>query len=272
LSGKVLIYPGADEVLHTLCAHVVASIRKDPPLKLWMRCSDPEHVAQLHALYEDRPVLDSVRSQVHAVGAVLVDDIEDADVVLGVHSQGAEQGDWAMRKALPQPQPVAKMQAWLADLTSGAPGARPLAIVDLAYANGGDPQLVELLCSGDSLLRLAAYAGWNTASNSLGSLLAQLVLARGRYRDEANRHNVFLRLAEDWGYQSWRRQVLRDTLRTERAGEAAWTPQELAAKAGATVVPALNEWLAQHRTGWQVCGSYLPWDRTFEIGLRLEAA
>ena len=145
LAGKVLIYPGADEVLHTLCAHVVASVREDPPLKLWMSCSDPAHVEHLHALYEDRPVLDSVRSQVQAVGAVLVDDAAQADVVLGVHSQGAEQGDWAMRKALPQPQDVTQIQAWLESLTTGAAVARPLAIADLAYANGGDPQVVELL-------------------------------------------------------------------------------------------------------------------------------
>ena len=272
LTGKVLIYPGADEVLHTLCAHAVASLRKDPPLKLWMHCSDPDHVELLNALYEDRPVLDSVRSQVHAVGAVLVDDPVQADVVLGIHSQGGEQGDWAMRKPLPQPLPAGHLQRWLDQLQTGNSAGLPLAIADLAYANGGDPQLVELLCADGGMKPLAAYAGWNTASNSLGSLLAQLVLARGRYAEAGNQRNLALRIAEDWGYQSWRRQVLRDAVRTDHGSESALTAQQLAALADATVVPALNAWLAQHRLPWRVTESYLPWDRTFEIGLRLEAA
>ncbi len=271
LTDRVLIYPGADEVLHTLCAHAVAGLRQAPPLKLWLSCSDPAHISQLHALYEDRPVLDSVRSQVQAVDAVLVDDIADADAVLAVHTQGTQQGDWAMRKALPQPQPPAHVQAWVAMLQSGALAELPLAVVDLAYANGGDPVLVAELAHSGALHRLAAYAGWNTASNSLGGALAQMVLARGRYRDADNQRNVVLRLAEDWGYQSWLRQDLRDAVRATVADESAMNAQSLAALADATVVPALNAWCAQQTLPWRIAHSYLPWDRTFEIGLRLKA-
>ncbi|MBC7917074.1 MAG: DUF4127 family protein [Rhodoferax sp.] len=271
LTEQVLIYPGADEVLHTLCAHAVSRLRNDPPLKLWMSCSDPAHVGQLRALYEDRPVLDSVASQVHAVGAMLVDDPAQADVVLAVHTQGREQGDWAMRKALPQPQPLDNLQAWFSNLRSGPHAALPLAMVDLAYANGSDPALVALVAQSHGIQRLAAYSGWNTASNSLGSLLAQLVLARGRYSDASNQRNVVLRIAEDWGYQSWLRQVLRDAL-AAAGGESTLDPAALAAQAHATVVPALNAWCAQQNLPWRIAQSYLPWDRTFEIGLRLEAA
>lgn len=272
LTNKVLIYPGADEVLHTLCAHVVATLRQDPPLKLWMSCSDPDHVEQLHALYEDRPVLDSVRSQMSAVGAMLVKDPADADVILGIHTQGNEQGDWATRKALPQPVPPGQIESWMKGLQTAVLRERPLAIADLAYANGGDPQLVECLCAQGRLQSLAGYAGWNTASNSLGSLLAQLVLARGEYMKTCNQRNVALRLAEDWGYQSWRRQVLRDMLRTDPDSELALTSQQLVTLIHVTVVPALNDWFAVHRLAWRVRESYLPWDRTFEIGLRLEMA
>ena len=271
LVDRVLIYPGADEVLHTLCAHAVATLRQDPPLKLWLSCSDPAHVSQLHALYEDRPVLDSLRSQVQAVGAVLVDDVAEADAVLAVHTQGMQQGDWAMRKALPQPQPTTQVQAWLATLQRGALAELPLAVVDLAYANGGDPVLVDQLAASGALHQLAAYAGWNTASNSLGSALAQMVLARGRYLAADNQRNVVLRLAEDWGYQSWLRQDLRNAIHATGSNESAMGALPLAALADAMVVPALNAWCAAQGLPWRIAHSYLPWDRTFEIGLRLEA-
>lgn len=50
----------------------------------------------------------------------------------------------------------------------------PVGVVDARLANGADPGFVALLSRGASLLNLAAYAGWNTAANSLGTVLAHL--------------------------------------------------------------------------------------------------
>ena len=47
-----------------------------------------------------------------------------------------------------------------------------LAIADLWNTNGGDPALLRM--SGESRRNLLAYAGWNTAGNTLGSVMAQL--------------------------------------------------------------------------------------------------
>lgn len=247
LSDRVLIYPGADEVLHTLCAHLVATLRRDPPLKLALRCSDPAHVKALHPLYEDRPVLDSLRSQLEAVGAVLAD--ADADASLLLHTRGTQQGDWAMRKPLPEP-----LAFEVSDITG------PMAVVDLAYANGGDPELIAALAA--KLPELIGYAGWNTASNSLGSLLAQLVLARSAWRSEANRLVVSLRLAEDLLYQAELRQELRNAIAEPCA--------DLESRYSEVVTPATNRWLAAHGLPGRVSRCYLPWSRSFEIGLELQ--
>jgi hypothetical protein len=244
LSDRVLIYPGADEVLHTLCAHAVS--RGQPPLRLALRCTDPGHVGDLRALYEDRPVLDSVASQVAAVGAVITDEAPDATLL--VHTRGRSQGDWAMHKGLPEALPIAF------ELPAG-----PVAVADLAYANGGDPELLAHL----PVAELAGYAGWNTASNSLGSLLAQLVLARGRWGELPNRLVTALRLAEDVAYQAELRQVLRDAV-AEPSGT-------LEADYAAAVVPAVDAWLAERGLPGRVSRCYLPWGRSFEIGLELMA-
>ncbi len=248
LGRSVLIYPGADEVLHTLCAHLVATLRGDPPLRLALHCSDPEHVQTLHALYEDRPVLDSLASQLAAVGAALAQ--TDVDAHLLLHTRGSQQGDWAMRKPLPNPRAF--------DVGQALQG--PLAVADLAYANGGDPDLIEAL--GSRLPELIAYAGWNTASNSLGSLLAQLVLARGQWCSEANRLVLSLRLAEDLLYQAQLRQRLRDSVPEPAAN--------LEARYAELVAPATDAWLAGHGLPGRVSRCYLPWSRSFEIGLELQ--
>lgn len=260
LSDRVLIYPGADEVMHTLTAHMVGRLRGDAPLRIALSCSDPQHVGALRARYEDRPVLDSLASQIEAVGARLVDDAEPADLLLALHSSGPAQGDWAMRLPLPLPQSLNAQ--WVAAL-SAAP--TPLAVVDLAYANGGDPVLIEALAAQRLLPRLVGYAGWNTASNSLGGLLAQLVLARRVLSSDANRLNTALRLAEDYLYQARLRQTLR-----ERIDEPALSAAELVAQARAIFVPAADAWLASMGLSGRIHSCYLPWDRSFEIGLELQ--
>ncbi|MDN3920332.1 DUF4127 family protein [Roseateles violae] len=261
LASRVLIYPGADEVMHTLAAHLVGRAREDAaPLRIALSCSDPHHLQQLRARYEDRPVLDSLASQLEAVGARLVANNEPADLLLALHSSGPAQGDWAMRLPLPAPQPLDT--AWVEQLASTT---LPLAVVDLAYANGADPVLIEALAARGLLPKLVGYAGWNTASNSLGSLLAQLVLAREALGDEANRLNTALRLAEDYLYQARLRRALR-----ERIDEPALSADELAAEVRSNFVPAADAWLRETGLPGRIARCYLPWDRTFEIGLELQ--
>ena len=267
LQGRVAIYPGADEVMHTLCARLVAQQEAWPPLRVALAPSDPQHIAGLRALYEDRPVLQSVACQVQAVGAALRGEgasaDASADMLLALHTQGTTQGDWALQRALPQAVPVPA--AWFARLRQWQEAGKPLLLADLAYANGGDPALLSHL--GGALPMPQAYAGWNTAGNSLGSLLAQAVLSQGRFTEPAAREARALRLLEDGVYQAHLRQVLRDRIDESRA-----TPDELLAAARDTVVAPANAWAAERGLGFRVKDIALPWGRSFEIDLRLEPA
>ena len=260
VADKVLVYPGADEVMHTLCAHMVGRLSGAPPLSLFVDCSDPRHVNQLRALYEDRTVLDSLACQVAAAGARLVARCEQADVIIALHTSGFGQGDWAMQTPLPDPQPVAP--GW-PDTTACGPG-KPVALLDLAYANGGDPAMLGQFAVGLPLAGLAAYAGWNTASNSIGSLVAQCVLARADFGAACNREVVALRLLEDFLYQAVLRQTVRHSI-----SEAACTPAALREHVARMFTDHANAWARAHDLGFEVAEITLPWDRTFEIGLRL---
>ena len=258
LGERVAVYPGADEVMHTLCARMVSALEQRPALRVALAPSEPAHIGRLRALYEDRPVLESVASQVQAVGALLTRERGDADLLLALHTQGTAQGDWAMRVALPQR--VAVDAQWLAGLHDWHAGGRPLALADLACANGGDPWLLE-----QPLPPLSAYAGWNTASNSLGSVLSTSVLAWGRESEPMARRALALRLLEDQLYQAHWRQVLRDAV-----NEADLSAQDLLARARQIVIPPLNAWAAARRLGWRVADLRLPWGRSFEVELLLE--
>jgi hypothetical protein len=256
LGDRVLIYPGADEVMHTLSAWVVGQLRGDTPLRIKALPTDAAHWQRLVPLYEDRPLPDALAAQLQAVGAVAVENGED--VLLLVHSQGCAQGDWAMRKPLPERIGV---DAGVARAMAAAPA---VAVADDAHANGGDPVFVAELAAHRPLTSLAGYAGWNTSSNRIGSLLAQLVLARGRWAERANQDVVALRLAEDLQWQARLRQVLRDQVDETRspAGLVEATAQQL-------MQTEANAWLSTMGFPQRIQRAWLPWRRTFEIGLEL---
>jgi len=254
LQDRVLIYPGADEVMHTLAAWVVGRLRGDAPLRLRLLPTDAAHWQRLVPLYEDRPLPDALAAQLQAVGALAVDAGEDA--LLLVHSQGPAQGDWAMRQPLPQRVGV---DAAVWPQLAAAPA---VAVADDAHANGGDPVFVAELAARHPLTELAGYAGWNTSSNRIGSLLAQLVLARGRWAQRANQAVVALRLAEDLQWQARLRQALRDQVDETRspAGLVEATAQQL-------MLTEANAWLATMGFPQRIQRAWLPWRRSFEIGL-----
>lgn len=269
LGQRALIYPGADEVMHTLVAHMVATARGGPRLSAQLWVGDPTHIRHLHARYEDRPILDSIASQAHAVGIALTD--HNADFLLAVHTQGRAQGDWAMQLALPHAPGISSV--WL-DAISGALAAdTPVVVLDLAYANGSDPQLIAALSERGLLDKLAAYAGWNTASNSIGSALAQVVLAWGALHSKINRRNLALRLLEDHVYQTLVRQTVRIGYGLPQQSPApADFEKDLAALIEAIFTPHANLFAKAAGLGVSVETVWLPWGRSFEIGMTLHDA
>jgi Protein of unknown function (DUF4127) len=260
LESRVQIYPGADEVIHTLSARMVSVLECKPATKFFIIVTDEQHIATLNARYEDRPVLESIAAQMTAVGGVSVSEAAAADVLLLVHSAGAAQGDWAMRL------PLSSTSTVTADSLKKALNVsnKKIAVLDIAYANGGDPVLIDALSQFMPLNTLTAYAGWNTASNSAGSLLAQCVLAAHDADARANQHALCLRLLEDYLYQA----VIRQQIRNE-IDEAAMSAAALTEKVSAVFIPAANDWLRHHQFDWRVASIYLPWNRTFEIGINL---
>src|SRR5690606_13369543 len=89
---------------------------------------------------------------------------------------------------------------------------KPAAVADVAYSNGADRQFVKLLLRRVGLKRIMAYAAWNTAGNTLGTVVAHASVyhAVGRHAERqrkleaARAHLEFLleRFIEDWGYQA----------------------------------------------------------------------
>ena len=147
-------------------------------------------------------------------------------------------------------------------------GEKPVALADLAAANGGDDELMRMLAREGLLPRLASYAAWNTAANAAGTCIAHAML-----RERAAERSLFTahRILEDWAYQADIRQRAAELAKsvgcTLDRGEG---ENQLAAFAQRE----LEQYLARWALPGPVCIERVgfPWHRFFEIDLSLKSA
>ena len=173
---------------------------------------------------------------------------------------------------------------FLARLAGWQGQGRPVALADVAYPNGSDPLLTELLLADDTPLRpaaLCAYGAWNTAGNTLGTVVAQAACALrvqgDPTRTAAQARFLAHRFLEDYGYQT----VVRREARAD--AEARWGRRDPDPDSPGKVAHTcrfierrLREVLAdlqRHGIGAGLSltpGSVrLPWRRTFKVDFEL---
>jgi hypothetical protein len=258
LIDRVLLYPGADEIGCTLTARL---LNRNKPPRVYVDYAVPggEFVT---AKYEDQPVHMTVAGQLAAVGAIRVDTPDSADLILLLNPPSSAGQEW---EAVDQDHERAARAASLAGAVQRAAEAmrngQRIAIADVAYPNGSDPILIDLLFSHLPIANLAAYGAWNTAGNTIGSVLAACVPLTD---DEARRRFLAHRFLEDWGYQH----MVRAEMRT-RYGEV--SPDRLT-EYTAEIAERLQSPLATlriHGLDYTLVSVTLPWGRFFEVDFEL---
>ena len=176
--------------------------------------------------YEDRPVSESIKYQIIAAGGLSVYSLKEADMVLMVNVpynnmkearslydsivNGTNETnlDYTVGRNL------IEYIEYIKHLISIN---KCVAIADIAYANGGDINLFNLLKNENLLFKVDSYAGWNTAANTLGTCIP-LAMIHNIYKDSQAFFNFMgLRYLEDVGYMSFVRFKAFDLFKNEFA-------------------------------------------------------
>lgn len=272
-ASNVIFTSGADElgaVLFARWLNAAAGIR--PAVRVVY--TFPQ-AADRVAAYEATPLAQSVREHVEAAGCRLVSSGEE--VLLWVHNFTEER----QREARDQDETADGVGASMAArLAEEAAKGRPVALADVRYANGADRALVAALLERPALGGVTAYAGWNTASNALGSAVAQAVAVYHLARrtppgDAAARQMLLARLLDDWGYQALVRPQLAALLQARGGDPAALGADEPALEGAALqlfaerVLPPLAASLGVQVALRRV---YFPWHRLFEAAVEVAVA
>ncbi|HYF95343.1 MAG TPA: DUF4127 family protein [Symbiobacteriaceae bacterium] len=285
VAGRALIYPGADEVGMVQMSLAARRILKAPAPAFFARYGSTGGPL-LIPKYEDRPLHELVKAHVAAAGGCLADTPADADVVLCLNTPGTAQGDLYAPGCGPMDEPrVDDCNRNPLELARAAAAhaekGRLVAVADVAYANGGDNLFMSLLHQELPPHRLAAYAAWNTAGNTIGTAVshaAMLSIARRVHgdllsRDQAAAHLSFLfrRLVDDWAYECCIRAEVGEQLGYGDGAESGELAQAVTARLNGFAREYFDQyWRAVVVDGYKVQGLKLgavrlPWGRIFEI-------
>ena len=218
--------------------------------------------------YSDETIADSIKSDLLIAGAVAVPDAAKADLVLLVNTPPDGHmgcGNWADNDGTDRYDAASFAQFAQGFVDAGS----RVAIADITRTNGSDNALMNALRDRALLFRLYGYAGWNTATNSVGFALGQGML-NVRLPDADVDRLLLDRYLDDWGYQS--------NVRTQVTEQLSWLQDtnvylNLGRYEAATqlrVTRLLRQFAAQNlppMPGVDHLDFYFPWHRMFIGGI-----
>ncbi len=221
--------------------------------------------------YSDEKISKTIKDHVTAAGGMVVTSPKNADFTLLVNTNpSGRTGEANDRKNDSKPHEGTK---YFADLVADSVASgKPTCIADIAYANGSDNSLMEMLKSRGLLYKLRAYAGWNTPTNSTGFVLAQGMLAE-KMTPEAMDALLTTRYLDDWGYQA--------NVRTLVARQLGWFRATGAYASLDAKRPAIEARASQFMRRFaeenlppmedmQFLEVHFPWNRMFEARFAIE--
>jgi hypothetical protein len=217
--------------------------------------------------------------KIHLANGVTTENTEDADFILYLYC-GDKDTDNASAAA---------------DEVKTLVQQKPVALVDMSkHFAAGECLLPHLVANGTPLGRLIAYAGWNTASNSVGTAVAQATIVTGQalflpkeaLPDLYARNVTFnmARFLDDWAYQKMIRPHLSSLASINGADPpvseyslpqaTAYTARQLAVyKTLLTLAMRRHPYYEQDGIAYYVNDIdftvAFPWERAFEIDLKL---
>ncbi len=164
-ANKSKVISGTDEIPLVLLTKIILKDSEyKPSVSLYFNTIEGKNQI---AKYESNSIYDSIVDQIATLG-IEIKDFKDSDIVLFVHCADSVQGDHIFKM---EPNDTKDNVNELIKLLEKSD--KPVILLDLAYANGADPNLIEaLLNSKIKWGNLYGYAGWNTCANSTGSALA----------------------------------------------------------------------------------------------------
>lgn len=270
LHCKTAMYPSADDVGMTLLARAAAEFYDVRP-RVYVHYASTKG-ASVIPLFEDRAVGETIKYHILAVGGIQVYSLAEADLLLAVNvgSRMLEVGDPDRVMAYDVERNLAEFINYIEyALDSG----KDVAVADIAWANRADTELTGLMAQRGLLLRIQAYAGWNTSSNTIGTALCQGILHSLGGDEAGNRSFLLHRYFEDIGFMAYARGFVTENylpsleLSYDQTDGPGGKAAELVRE---TVLAYMQENYGALASLVQDVSVRMPWSRMFETDIKLQ--
>lgn len=272
LQRKIMMYPGADEAGCEVLARAISEMDGKTTKVYPMYAS--ELGPTIIPLYEDRIMIESLKSHLMVAHCEIVNSKSEADFILAINCPGKiMQESFDQNKKDITYSAYRNLNWFVSTLKKDIEQGRKVILADCAFANGGDLELIQLLDDYEILDKLYSYKGWNTHCNTLGTSIAQMVVC---HHDNINKEQIIksliYHLLEDGFYQASLRKEVTNLL------EEPLSYFDLCDKQKEVVVfenrrlKELFEYYVLNSFKKYSIDSidvYHPWNRMFEIGIHL---
>ena len=271
---RVHMYPGADEVGCTLLARYFSTLHQKQ-FKIYPLFSSVNSKTII-PLYEDRPLYESLKAHITAANGILVDAIESCDFVLAINTAGQVlQEAWDDEHKDITYSSFRNLREFTSQIGYAYLQGKGVCVADVAFANGGESELIYLLDDYHLWDKLLGYAGWNTSCNTIGTAICTAYFALNSTRIQQVSENKIYRLLEDWTYQTKVRKAAGEqfigsdgityfSLNGHNKKVNEFMKKEMLDLFNTTFK---QSFLDTRITHFEV---FSPWNRFFEIGLRLK--
>lgn len=266
---KTAMYPSADDTGLILLGRAVAKLNNVVP-KIFVKYASSKAESVI-PWFEDRALDETIKYHIMAAGGRRVYSLPEADILLAVN-QGS--GMWypGQSEYVTAYDIERNLGEFVSYIEYALECGKIVAVGDVAYCNGGDEELVRLMNDEDIMLKVHAYAGWNTSSNTLGTTVCEAVLYMIG-KDEAGNESFLLhRYYEDVGYMPVVKKYVTDTYLPEmgldyfhtdgKDGEVARIVRDEIGKHMKTYYPSVYSRVDTLKVE-------MPWSRMFEVDVKL---
>ncbi|MBI5705956.1 MAG: DUF4127 family protein [Armatimonadetes bacterium] len=276
INHKVYLCEGIDQHANVLTSRALLTHYNWAP-KVRIVYSDSKGVTKV-ANYESKIVAQSLQDQLFASGATPAPAGTDYDYSLYLNT--------------PDPDPDER-QKFVTELQQEIDQGFPVAVADINLARDGtaDPVLFSALWEKTRIMKLLAYAGWNTAGNTMGTaipaanayLLARRLRSDPQGREVAQREFLLHRIVNDYAYHKFTRpeayRMIDSTLRASRDEIYDADFQRVQTLVQTSLTKHLQEYFKTQFlgrrffagtsqaeiTGLEDVRIFLPWPRAFEV-------
>ncbi len=270
IGHQVYMYPGADEVANTLLSRMYCTLHQIKP-KFYIHYPSPSCATTI-PLLEDRYLDVTARYQIRAAGGMTVSSIQEADIILFINASGTKMASSANLSA--QRDEGLRTLRNLNDFVELISDVIHLekkvaAVADVATLNGSDHELMQLLQQKGLLLKLGAYAGWNTSSNTLGTAIPHSIQTWSKGQTKQHLDFLVSRYVEDYAYMTWVKSDINSKLKPLGLNYFDVSDQvdivEAMVKQG--LFDFIHKYLPTIEEHIQINKVWMPWKRMFEVGV-----